>query len=54
MNTQPRERIILWYEDLIGKSGKSYLVTWLEDNNPSICVHIDICKLSDMAFMVKP
>lgn len=51
---KPPERLIVWYHDSVGNSGKSSFANYLADNYPSKCLLLDVAKKSDMSFLVKP
>lgn len=51
---QAPERLIVWYHDSVGNSGKSYFSKFLFDNYPSRCLLLDVSKKADMSYMVRP
>lgn len=48
------ERLIIWYHDSVGNSGKSVFANYLFDNYPSRCLLLDACKKADMSYLVRP
>lgn len=48
------KRLIVWYHDSIGNSGKSTFAVNLYDNYPSKCLYLDVSKKADMNYLIKP